>query len=775
MARQNLLLVDDDAKALRVMEVSLRNAGHSVTTATNGNDALAKLEQSRPALVLCDTQMPGMDGYELCRRLKGDERYKDIPFIFLTDQTAIEDKIRGLELGADDYLTKPIYIKEVVTRVSIALQKQERAQLERKDKRRFFGSLEDMGMVDLLQTIELGRKSGLLTIDRPPHTARVYFVDGQVIDADTGSLKGEDAIYRLLTWGEGNFEIDFKPVERPRRIQTSTQGLLMEGMRRVDEWGRLVEQLPSIQTVYQVDFSELSDRLADLPDEINGLLRLFDGHRSALQVIDDAHLGDLEALGAISRLYFEGVIYEAQGKPAAKPVPAHPLRSQPTPALGSFEDWLGDASPLASSQADDEPQGVLPRISTLAAPIPLGPASVPPGPAASSMAPVSGASLPPFSVDPPLMAVPTAAPPPAAGLVDSLLQSAAAPRVEPIGQTKAREVPAPELAAPAPGLAGGDDERVRQALKLTDSAPPAPPLGEGLTSVPAPTASTSDEPRKAPPLILDDQAFFEAQGEAQTPDAGLTFEEDAEPALARSAYVALGLLLVLVGGVSIFFMTRDKVEPLVVNPGPAMDSNWHEAELTARAAQEVPALEAEWRAVSAAPSPESAPANAPSAAPIADSGAPAELVAPTPPSGAEAPTAASLSIEERPPAAPGADAAERFKKLLSEGIALHEKRNYREALERFRKALALAPGHEEGQLAYAQSLLELNMGEEALKAAEKVAKVNPQSARAQLIIGSVRQDRGEREAAVEAYEKYLKLSPTDRYAEDVRRVIENIR
>ena len=341
MSKQHLLLVDDDPKGLRVMEVSLRNAGHGVTTASSGEEALKKLELTRPALILSDTDMPGMDGFELCRRLKADERLRDIPFIFLTEQAAVEDKIKGLELGADDYLTKPIYIKEIVTRVALVLQKKERAAFDRKDKRRFFGSLEDMGMVDLLQTIELGRKSGVLSVERPPHSAKVYFSDGQVVDAETGRLKGEDAVYRLLTWNEGSFEIDFKPVDRPSAVSTSTQGLLMEGMRRVDEWGRLLEQLPSVHSVFQVDFAELAERLADLPDEVNTLLRLFDGRRTALQVIDDAEMGDLEALASISRLYFEGVIYEAREAqaPAVSVQPARGEAAEEAP-VGKLDDWL---------------------------------------------------------------------------------------------------------------------------------------------------------------------------------------------------------------------------------------------------------------------------------------------------------------------------------------------------------------------------------------------------------------------------------------------------
>jgi len=84
MARQNLLLVDDDAKSLRVMEVSLRNAGYAVTTAANGAEALAKVAAARPGLIVADTEMPVLDGYELCRRLKADDQFKEIPFLFLT-------------------------------------------------------------------------------------------------------------------------------------------------------------------------------------------------------------------------------------------------------------------------------------------------------------------------------------------------------------------------------------------------------------------------------------------------------------------------------------------------------------------------------------------------------------------------------------------------------------------------------------------------------------------------------------------------------------------
>jgi CheY-like chemotaxis protein len=339
VAKQSLLLVDGDTKSLRVLEVSLKKSGFNVTTAVNGQDALAKVETSAPDLIISDTKMPEMDGFELVERLKQNADWATIPFIFLTGQSDVEDKIRGLELGVEDYLTKPIYIKEIVTRVKILLQKKQRQSLEenkRESRTKFAGALSDMAVVDLIQTIEISRKSGVIHFTNSDgKRGAIYFRNGKVIDAELGRLTGEDAVYRLLVWNEGEFEVEFKNVRRKDVIELSSQGLLMEGMRRVDEWGRLCEQLPPLETVFEVDYRELAERLAEIPDEINGILRLFDGRRTLMQVVDDCEFSDLEALNVVSKLYFEGLIYDASTGGA----PAEETAEQP-----DLEGWLQEPS-----------------------------------------------------------------------------------------------------------------------------------------------------------------------------------------------------------------------------------------------------------------------------------------------------------------------------------------------------------------------------------------------------------------------------------------------
>ena len=103
----------------------------------------------------------------------------------------------------------------------------------------------------------------------------------------------------------------------------------MEGMRRVDEWGRLCEQLPPLSTPFEIDHKQLLERLNEIPDELNGILRLFDGKRSLADVVDDSPFEDLSTLSTITKLYFEGLLVP---RPEEEPesVPASPGEGSPS-------------------------------------------------------------------------------------------------------------------------------------------------------------------------------------------------------------------------------------------------------------------------------------------------------------------------------------------------------------------------------------------------------------------------------------------------------------
>jgi len=442
LARQNLLLVDGDPASLRLTEISLKKAGFSVTPASSEREALEKCQISPPDLVISETRMGELDGFELCRSLREDERFRAIPFVFLTGQKSVEDKVRGLELGVDDYLTKPIYIKEIVARVRMLLQRRDRERLERKEGRAgFTGSLGEMAMVDLVQTLEMGRKSGVMRIVSPERRrATVWFRDGQLVDCETGSLAGEGAFYRVLHWSDGDFAVEFGPVEREARIRLSTRSLLLEGMRQLDEWGRLAEQMPALECVLEVDGDMLSRRLAEIPDDVNATLRLFDGQRTLQQVIEDSGRDDLGAAATISRLYFEGILKEMGA--ASKAPPPGPASLTPEPA---GVDWF--AGPLE--------QAVLPHPDSLDPP-----EEAPPSPPAEETPapPGEAAAAPPAAAVPPPLPHPQ--PEPAAPAPEEEARAAEAPPVP------AAPTPAPQ--AQRPGVA----ELPRRPPRSRPAAPP---------------------------------------------------------------------------------------------------------------------------------------------------------------------------------------------------------------------------------------------------------------------------------------------------------------
>lgn len=128
MAEQSLLVVEDEQDILNLLAYNLENAGYEVFKAENGTQGVVKARQHNPDLILLDLMLPDFDGLEVCRRLRQDPKTRDIPIIMLTAKSGDDDIVHGLEVGADDYVTKPFSPKVLEARIKNVLRRGREAE-----------------------------------------------------------------------------------------------------------------------------------------------------------------------------------------------------------------------------------------------------------------------------------------------------------------------------------------------------------------------------------------------------------------------------------------------------------------------------------------------------------------------------------------------------------------------------------------------------------------------------------------------------------------------
>ena len=125
MAKEKILIVEDEKDIMEMIRYNLEKANYGITSAFKGRDAVSLAKKNRPDLIILDIMLPDMDGFDVCRQLKENDITKGIPIIMLTARAQEADKVAGLELGADDYMTKPFSPRELVARIKAVLRRGE--------------------------------------------------------------------------------------------------------------------------------------------------------------------------------------------------------------------------------------------------------------------------------------------------------------------------------------------------------------------------------------------------------------------------------------------------------------------------------------------------------------------------------------------------------------------------------------------------------------------------------------------------------------------------
>jgi CheY-like chemotaxis protein len=236
-----LLLAEDNPL---VRDLIVKGVEHfcEIEAASDGADALLKVIDNPPDVILCDYKMPGLDGRQLFEKLRSREATRHIPFLFMASRADTEERLRPLVDGVEDFITKPFLIRDLARITKKVVDRLHLEKLQKRAKRPgvIQGRLEEMSMIDLMQSLEMGQKSCRLVVHHDGEQGELYFAGGQCRDAKIGKLEGDDAVYRVVLWTAGDFEIDFNAANASTRTTTTknTTGLLMEAMRLMDEANR---------------------------------------------------------------------------------------------------------------------------------------------------------------------------------------------------------------------------------------------------------------------------------------------------------------------------------------------------------------------------------------------------------------------------------------------------------------------------------------------------------------------------------------------------------
>lgn len=194
--KKKIFIVDDDPSVIELLSSYLNLGGFDVYGETDPFKGLQKIKELLPEVIVCDINMPELNGFELLKKIKKVDELRNSYIIMLTSHDTTDFKIRGLELGADDYITKPFQRAEVLARIRAAMRK-----LERQSDNEIIGDLSQMTLVDIFQFFELNKKSGI--IDIPTLNAKIRVSNGLITFLNYKIHDPYEALLRMLLLNKG--------------------------------------------------------------------------------------------------------------------------------------------------------------------------------------------------------------------------------------------------------------------------------------------------------------------------------------------------------------------------------------------------------------------------------------------------------------------------------------------------------------------------------------------------------------------------------------------
>jgi CheY-like chemotaxis protein len=276
-------------------------------------EAKISLQNNAVDLVYVGSRLDELSGFEVIRQIQALEGSDKSFFILLSDEPDCGTRIRQMNENIDDLIRVPFEPRELVARANILLSESQSDPVKaKKSVSGFSGKLAEMNLVDLLQSLELGAKSGVIHLQHGVLQGRVFLKTGRICDVELGLMTSEDALFSLVTWSEGSFRVEFSPVEGKDMLSLSPEDFDRRCRETLEEWRALQEQFPNWELVFETD-DEANTETSDPKSQ--DLIPLIESGRNLGEILETSNINHVETLRLLKGMLDQGVIHEMKEPP----------------------------------------------------------------------------------------------------------------------------------------------------------------------------------------------------------------------------------------------------------------------------------------------------------------------------------------------------------------------------------------------------------------------------------------------------------------------------
>lgn len=304
-----IFLIGPRTKPNLMLKYMLINGGYKVLLIEQGPNILRYIEEELPSLLLFDFRVSDIEWFNLLKEIKQNNLTKMIPFAVLMNRSDREIVPKLYEQGADNVLYKSLPREDLLDEINGILIKSEKSQSNLLSKDGFEGNLKDMSIVEIIQTLDINEKTGILRISSADDVGYIYFYKGRMQKAKVLNLKDELAIFRILQWREGIFIFQNKGHNIDKTLKMHDREIVMEGMKRIDDIMRYYSEIGGETVVPHSRTIKDSSIFMDLTQLQKTIYLKLDGKKQLRDYIKYNSVGDNELLSSFMALYKKDLIY----------------------------------------------------------------------------------------------------------------------------------------------------------------------------------------------------------------------------------------------------------------------------------------------------------------------------------------------------------------------------------------------------------------------------------------------------------------------------------